>query len=295
MITVHKSTGDKAFNLINNFILIIFGILVVYPFWHLLVLSFSTAAYSNMPGLKLFPPQVTLESYLHVFRDDTILNAYIVTITRTVLGVVISVIFSVAAAYALSKEAMPFRNTIYWLFIFSLFFSGGLIPTYILFRSLHLTNTIWALVLPELISAFSILVIKGYMVSIPDSLEESALMDGANEFRMLFSIIIPLCMPIIATVALWNAVYHWNDWFTAMFFVTEPKLAVLQVVLRRVLVEDNVGTLMSISTKLSRRKLYTPESIKAATTIASIGPIIFIYPYAQKFFISGIYSGSVKG
>lgn len=292
---VTKSSGDRLFNCINSGLLILFGLLVVYPFWHILVLSVSPPYYSNQLGLKLLPPQITFDSYAQVLKDRTLMNAYVVTIIRTVSGTVLALLFCTGAAYALSKEAMPFKKTINWMFIFTAFFSGGLIPTYMLFKSMHLTNTIWALVFPEMLNAFYILVIKSYIVSIPESLEESALMDGAHELVLFFRIILPLCMPIIATIALWSAVYHWNDWYLALFFITDPKYDVLQAVLRKVVVESNVSALAAMTARMYRKNLYTPESIKAAAIVVATGPIVFIYPYAQKFFIQGVYTGSVKG
>ena len=194
-------------------------------------------------------------------------------------------------AYPLSKKYLPNRNFWTTIVLIPMFFGGGLIPSYLLMRLLHLTNTIWALILPGLVSSYNLILVRNYMMSLPDSLEESAKIDGANEIVILFRIILPLSKPILDTIALWIAVAHWNAWFDCLIYITKKELIVLQVVLYQVI---NAGSQQVVTGSLSTDVVY-PEILKACTIMVTTIPIIMVYPFAQKYFIKGIMVGSLKG
>ena len=202
-------------------------------------------------------------------------------------------------AYPLAKTQLWGRKFWMWIVVFTMFFGGGLIPTYLLIRNLHLFNTIWALVLPGLVSAWNIIILRNFFYSIPEELEESARIDGANDLLIFFRIVIPLSAPVIATVTLWTMVAHWNSWFDALMYTTGGKIRILQIVLREVL--DNANQMSGASGRLNlnevemQGQLYSPESIKAAILMAVIIPIVCVYPFLQKYFVKGIMVGAVKG
>ena len=206
-------------------------------------------------------------------------------------------------AYPLAKRYLPLRR--FWtVFVFAtLFFSGGLIPTYLLVRSLGVINTIWALVLPELVSAFALIVMRSYMLTLPEDLEESARIDGASELRVFYRIVLPMAKPVFAVVALWTIVFHWGAWFDALIYITDPRIKVVQQVLRRVLLESDfsyagLGTTETAAQMMAQERLlreYTPETIKAAMLMVFTIPILLTYPFMQKYFAKGALIGALKG
>ena len=196
-------------------------------------------------------------------------------------------------AYALSKRYLPNRNFWTTILIITMFFSGGMVPEFLLIRSLGLRNTIWALVLPGAISAYNITIMRNFLMSLPDSLEESARIDGANDIQILYKIIFPLSLPILATVALWTAVGHWNAWFDSMIYITKPEKQVLQVTLRRIVLEGTNQLVTMYGEEVNQKQ--TSETIKAAVTMVTTLPILMVYPFIQKYFVKGVMIGSVKG
>ena len=219
---------------------------------------------------------------------------FINTIKRVLLGTSMTVTMLILGAYPLSKKYLP--NRTFWtaMFVFTMFFGGGLIPNYMLIKGLKMMNTIWALVLPGLVPTFSMLIMRNFFMEIPESLEESARLDGANDFQIVLRIILPISLPIIATVTLWSMVGHWNAWFDSMIYMREPKNQVLQVVLRNIVV---VGTTKDLQGggRIDRPELNTPEAIKAATIVVGTVPTVLVYPFLQKYFVKGILVGSLKG
>ncbi|MDF2650886.1 MAG: binding-protein-dependent transport system inner rane component [Paenibacillus sp.] len=216
------------------------------------------------------------------------------TIIRMVVGTAIQLTLTVLVAYPLSRKNLPHRGLITMIFVFTMFFSGGLIPEYLLIRQyLHLGNTIWALVLPSAINTFSMLIVRNYMMGIPIELEESAKIDGAGDLRILWRIMLPLTLPILVTIGLWALVWHWNQWFDALIYLDNGKSFPLQMVLRKIVMDSSpIFTDLSLE---SNQYNVTPETVKAATIIVSTLPIMLIYPFIQKYFIQGVMIGSVKG
>lgn len=273
-------------------IMILVCIITIYPFWNLLVLSISPSDIS-FTKIHLIPEGFTWFNYHKVLTAPNIATGFYNTILRTVLGIGLNIIFTMLCAYPLSKRDLPNRN--FWTFfiVFTMFFNGGLIPHYLLIKNLHMMNTVWPLVLPRLIDTFSMLVARNYIMSIPVSLVESAKIDGASEVTILFRIILPIAKPIIAVLTLWSGVWHWNAWFDSLLYTTETSKQVLQIILRRVILEGSQQIMevdMSASTQI-----VNPETIKATTVMVVSLPIIILYPFLQKYFVKGMLVGSVKG
>ncbi|MBO0991730.1 carbohydrate ABC transporter permease [Bacillus sp. SD088] len=275
-----------------------FSFLVLYPFWQTFVLSFSDPNQASSLGANLWPEKWISDAYQFVFGYGHIMKAYMNTIVRTVAGTFLIVAFTTLAAYPLSKRELPFRNTITIFFLIAMFFSGGIIPDYLLVKNLGLIDTRWALILPTAVNVFYIIIMRNYFMTIDKGIEESAMMDGASYFTILTKIILPLSKPVIATIALWAAVFHWNEWFHALVYIQDDAKSVLQIIVRDML------TAMDLSQSTdaaalgggggSSRNLLL-SNVRAATVIISIGPIVLVYPFVQKYFIKGIMIGSLKG
>ncbi|MEF3305909.1 carbohydrate ABC transporter permease [Paenibacillus sp. GYB003] len=281
------------FDVVNGLFMIAFCVSTIFPFAHLLSLSLSTG---NVPltQIHLIPPELTLANYKKVFTNEFVLSGFVNTVVRTVLGTALSLCVTVFAAYPLAKRYFPHRTFWTGFIVFTMFFSGGLIPSYLLVKNLGLMNSVWALVLPGLVSAFSLVIARNFFMAVPESLEESAKIDGANDIVILMRIVVPISMPIIATLSLWMAVSHWNAWFDSMIYMTDPHKQVLQVVMRRIVL---LGTkdMMDLNTLDDPNMPVNPETIKAATLMVTIIPIVLFYPFLQKYFVKGVLVGSLKG
>ena len=287
---IKRTAGDHAFEIVNIFLLVIICISTLYPFLYLISMSFRSAQ-SSFLNVSLIPDHPTLENYASILTADYILQSFLVTVLKTVVGTVLSLVAMVCTAYPLSKKYFPNRTLYTGLIVFTMFFSGGLIPTYLLIRSLHLYNTLWALILPGLISTYSMLIIRNFFMSIPEEIDESAKIDGANDIIILFKLILPLSKPILATVVLWQAVGHWNAWFDCLIYITDSGKQVLQVILQRIV---NGGT-QDLVQQTGVDMAGNPEPTKAAATMVISLPIIAFYPFLQKYFVKGIMVGSLKG
>ncbi|NIK75334.1 putative aldouronate transport system permease protein [Paenibacillus castaneae] len=293
--------GRKRFSFVECFLMIgfiIFSILVLYPFWQTLVLSFSDPNQASSLGPNLWPEKWIPDAYQFVFGYGDIMKAYANTIARTLSGTFLIIVFTMLAAYPLSKKDLPYRNTITIFFLIAMFFSGGIIPDYLLVKNLGLLDTRWALILPTAVNVFYIIIMRNYFMTIDKGIEESAFMDGANYFTILIKIILPLSKPVIATIALWAAVFHWNEWFHALVYIQDDSKTVLQMIVRDML------TAMDLSQSANAAAIgggggssenLMLSNVRAATVMISIGPIVLVYPFVQKYFIKGIMIGSLKG
>ena len=292
---MHQRTGsERVFNVFNLVLLGLIGLTTLYPFVYTVSLSFSTAAEANREGLHLYPEEISFLSYRMVLSNPNILTGYLNTLFRTIVGTFLTVLVTCMFAYPLSKQDLPQRSLITFLVLFTMLFGGGLVPTYLLIRNIHLIDSLWVYILPGLTSAFNIIIVRNFFQSIPESLRESASIDGASDVRILFQIYMPLSKPVLATVSLWTAVTHWNAWFDALLYINSESKQVLQMFLRRIVIEN--------STQLIEKGLvnpevtqFTPETIKAATVIVTILPILLVYPFVQRYFVKGIMLGGVKG
>lgn len=290
---IRRSLGDRAFNWANAIILFVLAFIMLYPFWDMAVMSISPLAFANKSGLKLWPMGgVTWEAYRQVFATTTVLTAYKNTIIRTLVGTSISIVLYFCAAYPLGKKELPFRRTLSLYFLIPMFFTGGMVPEFLTYKEIGIYNTIWALILPALMTTYNLLIVRNFVAGLPDSLEESARVDGASFTVILFQIIIPLSMPVLATVALWVAVAHWNAWYDATVYVRSKDLIVLQKYLRDLLITAKEA---ANGDSVSGGEAMATRSVEAATTLVAIGPILITYPFIQRYFVKGVMVGSVKG
>lgn len=294
-----RSAGERIFDFGNIIFMGLFCISIIFPFWQQMIMSISTPEEAMKNSLHLYTTNINLKSYLRIFQTGQIAKAYFWTILRSIIGTFITLITSLMLAYPLSKKYLPLRNFWTGLLVFTMFFGGGLIPSYLLIRNLQMIDTIWALVLPGALGAFNVIIIRNFFMSLPVSMEESARIDGAGEFRILLQIIMPLSLPVMATVGLWSIVGHWNSWFDAIIYITSNKITVIQLVLRKVLLENQMGfsgiNSLMLDMQDEQAREFTPESVKAAILMISTLPILCIYPFLQKYFVKGIMIGSLKG
>lgn len=288
---VKKRRRFSLFDILNTVFMVALAFVFLYPFWQTLVISFSAPEYASSLGVKLFPPSVTLDSYKSVFKTGSIWVGYANTLLRTVTGTVLTVLVTYCAGYAISRKNLPFKRAITFFITVTMFFSGGLIPTFLTIKSYGLVGSRLALILPMMTSAWNIIITRNYIAGLPDELEEAALVDGAHPLKIVFQVMFPLSMPIVAVLALWTAVGHWNAWFDAMIYCSGESKIVLQLVLRRLLIDSQAETSILQSTVAAT----TPESIKDATIIVAILPIVCVYPFLQKHFTKGVTLGAVKG
>lgn len=288
-----QSTGERIFQGVNLLFLTGVGLLTLYPFLYVLTLSVSTAAAAQGGGLHLYPKEISWVAYQMVASNPDVVTGYLNTLFRTGLGTVATLLFTCLCAYPLSRPKLRYRRFFTFIVLFTMIFNGGLVPMYLQVRNLGLINHRLVYVLPLLITAFNVIILKQFFQEIHESLGESARIDGANEWRILLHIYIPLAKPALATIGLWTAVFHWNSWFDAMIYITDDRKQVMQTFLQRIVVEN--------STELIEKGLvnpdimqFTPETIKAATVVLTILPMLIVYPFVQKYFVKGIMLGGVK-
>ena len=291
-----KRNRIKPFDVVNAIILIALCITIVVPFLHLLSLSLSPSYVATKGGLHLIPKEITFDNYKAVAENRYLWNSYKNTILRTLVGTVVQLFFTALSAYALSKPYFPHRS--FWTFyiVFTMFFSGGMIPSYLLIKSLHLFDTFAVMIVPGLIGAYNMVLMRNFFSSLPEELEESCMIDGAGRFTIFFRLVLPCSKPILATVSLWLAVGHWNSWFDVLLYINDTDRYCLQNVLRRILLEGTMQflDLNNLATEVTETQMST-EGLKAATVFAAIIPIMCVYPFIQKYFVKGVMVGSLKG
>lgn len=295
-ILARTSVSGLIFDVSNYIFMVIFSISILFPFWDMLVTSFSNPTEAVSLTLRLWPVKWRLDSYIFAFSDNKIIMAYVITIYRTIAGTLLYIILSLLAAYPLSKRDLKFRNVLTIIFIIPMFFSGGLIPSYIINRQLGFVDSLLVYIIPSALSVFTVLLVRNYIMSIDKALEESALIDGAGYFRILFSIILPVSKPIIATIALWSMVGQWNSWFDCLIYIRDEKKIVLQIIIRRMM--DMITQVSGEMQEFARRdptRQVASKTVQAAVTLITIGPIVLSYPFLQKYFVKGIMIGSLKG
>lgn len=289
-----QTKSEKAFQWFNYIFLTVLALLMIYPFWEVIRISFSTPAEASRMAFTLWPRETSLAAYESVIKNQFIWTGYKNTIFRVVIGMSIQMPLMILVAYPLSKRYFPNRGFWTMIIVFTMFFHGGLIPNYILIKTLHLDNSIWALVLPRAIDTFAMLILRNYFMSLPESLEESAKMDGAGQMTVLIRIILPLCKPILMTVGLWGIVWHWNAWFDCLIYMRDSNKFILQAILRKIII-DAAPQFSDMSVSIDNVAQPSAEVIKCATIIVSTLPIMLIYPFIQKYFIKGVMIGSLKG
>lgn len=291
---IKQTPGERAFSLVNGAILFLLMFICLYPMWHILCASLSSSsAIAAHRGLLFWPKSFSTESYALVFENRYIGTGYLNTIFYVVVGTVVNLFLTVTAAYALSRQSNHLRKYLMLMITFTMYFSGGLIPTYMLINSLNLDNTRWVLIIPTAVSAYNLIVTRTFFEGIPVALEESAKIDGANDLVVLWKIFIPLAKPIIAVMTLFYGVGHWNSWFNASIYIMDRDLLPLQVFLREILIQN---TTQNMTTSVeSMDKMQIGETVKFATIIVATLPILMLYPFLQKYFVKGVMIGSIKG
>ncbi len=291
-----QGIGSKAFDVLNLFIMIVFSLLVVYPFFNQLILSFNDGIDAVKGGIYLFPRKFSIDAYGMLFKNPKIINGALISVLRVVVGTCTGLFVTGLLAYIVSVKGFSGRRFMRVIFLVTMYFSGGLIPTYLLISKLGLTNSFNVYWLPTLINAYYMLLIASYVQGLPDSLIEAPRIDGCNELRIYYLIVIPVSLPVFAAIAVYIAVQHWNAWFDVMIYNPSGRWDTIQVYLRRLLLEmDMVQNLQNEQLAQSRFKNLTPLTFRAATTIIVTFPILVTYPFLQKYFIGGITIGSVKG
>ena len=281
--------------------LILLCVVTLYPFINTIAYSFNNAIDSINGGIYLLPREFTLRNYEKIFvGNNAISQALFISVGRTVSGSVLSVFATLCTAYVLSRRDFVFRKLMTTFLVFTMYFSGGLIPVFILMRNLRLINTFLVYILPPLVGAYNVMIMRTYIQGIPDSLIEAAKMDGASEYRILFTIIFPLSLPVLATVTLFIAVNQWNAWFDTMLYCgSNPRLTTLQYELQKLLTSSLSYASTDSDAAMNSGEAYkaavTPMSIRTAMTVISVTPILFVYPFLQKYFIKGLTLGGVKG
>ncbi|MBO9607072.1 MAG: carbohydrate ABC transporter permease [Paenibacillaceae bacterium] len=281
---------EKIFQVFLVLFLIIMCITMTYPFLHQITLSVSAGA--PKLGVSLIPNDFSTGSYTELFKTKEIWTALGNSVFRTVVGTILMLAVMSAAAYALSKKGLPHRKFYMSLIIVTMFFSGGLLPSYMLIQNIGLFNTHWALIIPSLINTFWLIIMRNFFMELSEEIEESARMDGANDLRIFAQIVLPVSKPIIATITLFCAVMHWNAWFDALMYAQKQSLLVLQIYLRRLIISQDESM---IATAMMSTVAPPKESLKAAVLVFTTLPIVAVYPFLQKHFAKGILMGSVKG
>lgn len=281
----------SLFDVFNVILFIIITFIWLYPLWYVLVSSFSTPAAYYADPYHIIPKSFTFDNFKYILLDKSVFRAFGVSARVTIVGTVLSIFLTAVAGYCLSKDHLPGVHIIYRLIILSMYISGGTVPMYLLVTNLHLKNTIWALILPGLIGTFNMILARNYFLSLPDSLEEAAKIDGATEFSVFMRIIIPLSKPILATLSLYYIVGYWNAYMNAILYMTESDMFTLPMILRSMLQSAKKEDMNQINAARNSFR----EGMNMATVLISIVPILMIYPFLQKYFVKGVMIGAVKG
>ncbi|MGO4495221.1 carbohydrate ABC transporter permease [Paenibacillus sp. 2RAB27] len=286
---VRGSFGGKLFDAANVIFLVLITLLTLYPFWDSLIVSITPIQESLSSSIHLYPQSITFEAYTYILGLKQLWVSYKVSVIVTVLGTLISMIATLLAAYALSKKQLPGGRIIMFAIVFTMMFGGGIIPNYLVVKQLGIINSMWAMMIPAAIQTYNLILMRSFFSSVPESLEESARIDGCNDFGILLRIIVPLSMPAIATISLFYAVSKWNEFFTAVMYVTDKEIWPLQLFLRSMLI-DNEAAFQSGGDS----PFLLGQSIKMATIMISTIPVMLIYPFFQRYFVQGVTLGAVK-
>lgn len=293
---IKYSASDRIYFGISGFLLTFVLILVSYPLIYVLSASFSSGSAVSSGKVLLWPVEFTLEGYRAVFKNKDIVGAYLNTIFYTLSGTALNVTMVMTCAYALSRRTLKGRNVFMFIFTFTMFFGGGLIPFYILLKDLSILNTRWAMIVPGALSVYNMIIARTFIQSsIPHELLEAAKIDGCSDFRYFFSIVLPLSKAVIAVIALFSMVGHWNAYFNALMFLNERTLYPLQIILREILIMNQYDPTMVIDPELQAANAQVAAVLKYALIVVATVPILCVYPFIQKYFVKGVMIGSLKG
>lgn len=291
-----RTKSDYAVSFVSYAFIILFAIACLIPLLLVLSSSFTSQSSLNINGYRLIPSELSLDAYSLLFKSGTVGPAYGVTIFITVVGTVLSMLVTCACAYAISCKSMYYRGTVAFFIYFTMLFNGGLVPTYLwVTKYLGLSDSLWSLILPSLVNAWNLLLMRNFFNGIPDALSESARIDGANDMVILFKIILPISLPGIATVGLFYALAYWNEWYKALLYIhTEWKYPLQYLIMQ---IQKNIQYVQqnAANAGVVTEGLVPAETTQMATAVVTIGPIILLYPFLQKYFVQGLTVGSVKG
>ena len=294
--TITRTPGEWVLDIVKVVILAFVVVVTVYPFWNIFIISINDATDAIRGGLYFLPRKLSLSSYAEILGRSTFLASIKVSVGRTLIGTPIAVLVTAMLAYPLSRKDLVGRKFWNLLFVFTMYFGGGLVPYYMVLKGIHMLNTFWVFIFPMMMSVYNMILIRSYIESMPDSLFEAAKIDGANDLVVFVKMVIPLSKPILMTVALFVAINQWNSWFDAYLYTSDQALKPMQSILVEILNQYQTGA--STSQAMSNAKAgvtVTPDSIRMAATMVATLPIIMVYPFVQKYFVKGIMLGAVKG
>ena len=296
MVTIKKTKGEQCFDVINVILMIMVSIITIYPMYYLLVCSFSDGSQLiGARGAILMPQGFSISSYKAVFSNPNIFTGYRTTLIIVGVGTVLSVLTTAMGAFLITRKNFAIKKLLAYMMIFTMYFGGGMIPTYLVVNNfLKMGDSISSLIIPTMINVYNLLIMKANFEAIPDSLEEAAKIDGANDIRIFFQIIIPLSMSVIAVMVLFYGVAYWNSWFNAMMYMRSRSKYPLQLILREVLLSNDTSG-MGTTSSAAGDQYMIGESIKYATIMVATLPILCLYPFIQKYFVKGVMIGAVKG
>ncbi|WP_044477413.1 carbohydrate ABC transporter permease [Paenibacillus antibioticophila] len=292
--------GDRFMMIFIYSFLILLAVSTLYPFLNALAVSFNQGLDTSKGGVTLWPRVFTLENYNVVFKDDRLMSGFFISVLRTIIGTASAILCTAIFSYGMSKKELMGRKYYMVMCIITMYFGGGLIPTFMLIRNLGLMNSFWVFIIPSLIGVWNMIIFRTFFQGLPNGLEESAKIDGCGNWGTLFRIVLPLSGPVIATLALFTAVYHWNEWFLAGIYISDQNKYPIQTILRQILLSNIVseqgggGLDASSLAHMQRAKTITSKSLSMATMIVATLPIICVYPFVQKYFVKGVLVGSLK-
>lgn len=291
-----RTLGETLFDKFNVLSMLIICFLTLYPVWYVLINSFNDGK-DAMSGGNIYwiPRMFSVENYTAVFENAGIMTAMGITVAKTLVGTVLHVFFTAMVAYAFSRRELIGRNVYMMIGTITMFFGGGLIPTYMWYRDLGLLNDFFVYIWPALFSFFDLIIFIAFFREIPDGLEEAAKIDGANDFKIFYSVVLPVSMPVVATIALFHGVYQWNDYFTAVIFTTDEALQPIQTFLYKVIAQSSSTQIIGNMSGGAITRRVTGQSIKMATMVITTLPIVLAYPFLQRYFVKGLMIGSLKG
>lgn len=285
-----RSAEDWIVDILAYGIVLLLVVSILLPFMQVITISMSPASVVNKTGFHLIPTEFDFSGYRQIATDDNFWHSYLVTVLRAAAGTASGVLVTLLTAYPLAKTNLPYRKGIMMFVVFTMYFSGGMIPKYLLIKNLHLTNNFLVYILPCLITGFALIITRNFFMSLPPALEESAKIDGATNIQVLLKVYLPLSTPVMATISLWYCVHHWNAWMDNMLYVTKNSLYVLQYVIQTILANGQTADMEMMSDVI----VHT-ETMKMAALVLSLIPIVCTYPFLQKYFVKGMMVGSVKG
>ena len=295
---IKKTASDYIMDTICITALVVVFIITFYPFWYVFIASLNDPLDTMRGGLTLFPRVFNASGYKVILSDNEFLHSMAVSTLRVIIGTPLAVLFTSMLAFVLTKRELVGYKFFNRLFVFTMYFGGGIIPTYMVYKSLGLIDNFMVYIIPSIISVYYMILIKSYMNSVPRELEESARIDGANDIIVFFKIIMPVSKPIIATIALFVAINHWNSFFDSYLYTSKQSLKTLQAVMMNILNQyqtANLGDASAAAANAAKQRTTSSDSIRMTATIVSTVPIILVYPFVQKYFVSGIMMGAVKG